>query len=522
MESTPKLTPVDIQHIFEEAVRLFERADLRAALHFFRLYLRCGGNIGEANDYLRRIGERALKAGDACRTANLHHYAQAYYTLAIKSGSGPHADQAVQRLHATARIPQLRSTVPAVGPPAPAPGLVQSGPGAYTVLTSDQGPAERVWRRPHLELSRAGPLAPEDAFTAAVFADQSVPEPGETSSAIDLPGGAEFYELEVRLLASAHFRIAGPAAKPFKIDRAKIETDTVTFNVSVADAGMVQALKGQPASLCAAFFYQSRPAGRVLRELQVAGAPGPDRPAVPPESSEARGVLVIDASAKAADLNITITAQAETDNRHFWCTVQTSLLPEYSLGVTDKWHLDDVTDRVVAEFMHDFTAPGLKPIHRIARLRGAGELLFRAAPPVFREAFWKLADANAELKTIAIVSAEPHIPWELMLPYREADANRPRQVWEDPIGAKYQIGRMIRSSSIPGPQKLVLDRCYVVAPTFEGPNSLPHAQKEADFVLKQISGDPIQPADLESLDQKLKTCRSLLHFACHGEVTDTG
>jgi len=231
--------------------------------------------------------------------------------------------------------------------------------------------------------------------------------------------------------------------------------------------------------------------------------------------------LAVDASVKNADLLITVTSQVENDNRHFWCTVQTDLLPEYTKGVTKEWVTGEVTNNIVAGYMQDFTKPGLSKIQRLTKLRGAGKELFKASPAIFQKVFWSLIDSNVKLTNVAIVSDEPFIPWELMIPHRDSEAGVPPEV-RGPLGVEFRIGRMCRRSHIAGTQRIPLTKSYVVAPVFEGPHSLPHAQKEADFVTSVFPGDRIDPATFESMDTKLNHCRSLLHFACHGEVTEEG
>ena len=47
--------------------------------------------------------------------------------------------------------------------------------------------------------------------SSEVYADQSDPQPGEEIQNIEIGDtGAFFYDLEVRLLATAHFRLDGP------------------------------------------------------------------------------------------------------------------------------------------------------------------------------------------------------------------------------------------------------------------------------------------------------------------------
>jgi hypothetical protein len=500
MSTIPSSAPLDLRQLFEEAVKLFEQGDLKTALRYFKAYLSLGGTDKAAvDDYVRRIGEQALKVGKSYHEGQLRRHAEESYLLAIDTGGGRHVEQALEMLTTMSRppkMPEFRAVAPE--------------------------PSERLWRRPHMDLSRPYPLAAGDAFQVFVYADRSEPAPGEESAAINIQDtGAPFYDLEAGLLASAHFRVNGPTTQPFRIERAKVKTDTLAFEVRVADAADLAALEGQPASLCVAFRYQGRPAGKILRRVEIAGIAVPTPLDAPKELPETHETIGVEAGAKPADLTLTITAQDKNPDRHFWCTVQTNLLPEYSAGVTEEWVTSDVTSKIVADYMQDFTVAGLDPFTRMTRLRGAGREMFKASPAVFQKAFWRLMKADVSLKTIAIISAEAFVPWELMIPYRPAQGNLPAQ-FREPLGVEFCVGRMTRRSLVSGLQKIALDTCYVVAPVFEGPNSLPHAQEEARFILGQIPGDSIEPANLKSLDSKLGDCRSLIHFACHGEVTDVG
>lgn len=80
-----------------------------------------------------------------------------------------------------------------------------------------------------------------------------------------------------------------------------------------------------------------------------------------------------------------------------------------------KWNIRR-SEAIVAKFMQGFTDPTTKASGLIAALPGAGKELFDASPAVFQEAFWELMTGGKPPATIAIVSEEPFIPWELMVP----------------------------------------------------------------------------------------------------------
>jgi hypothetical protein len=96
-----------------------------------------------------------------------------------------------------------------------------------------------------------------------------------------------------------------------------------------------------------------------------------------------------------------------------------------------KWALPSDTQQFVAGYMDVFT--NATPGGRKAALVGAGKALFRATPPELQTAFWRLAD---RLETILVVTAEPYLPWELMIPARGTEVRRP-------LGVEYSVGRWV-------------------------------------------------------------------------------
>jgi hypothetical protein len=203
--------------------------------------------------------------------------------------------------------------------------------------------------------------------------------------------------------------------------------------------------------------------------------------------------------------------------------VQTALLPRYAEGVAGEWNLSDTTDKIVNAFMANFTAKGATKRKRIAALRGAGIKLFEASPKIFQEVFWALVDTDKLPKTIAVISSEPYIPWELMIPHREVGEEAVRQKREA-LGVEFIVGRWTVKSSVSARQKLPIASSYAIAPSYTGNRKLPFAQEEAKFVIEKFSpGGMIAPATFEGIDDAFQAeGRTLLHIACHGVTTDNG
>jgi hypothetical protein len=232
-------------------------------------------------------------------------------------------------------------------------------------------------------------------------------------------------------------------------------------------------------------------------------------------------VVQLDAAAKEPDLIVTVVADPANDGRQFWCTVKSRLLPEFSQGVTERWNLNEQTLDIVKAYMDTFTKSGLGTRQRIAELRGAGMKLFRQAPPRFQAALWELIDSAKGAHTIAIISEEPYIPWELMVPRRE----RPEGGFDsrDPLGVEFAVGRWTRKDLTSGRQRLPLRDSYVVAPNYPPRRQLKFAQQEATAVLAAFPGDLISPANFDTLDETMERGgRTLIHFACHGASAAVG
>jgi hypothetical protein len=223
-----------------------------------------------------------------------------------------------------------------------------------------------------------------------------------------------------------------------------------------------------------------------------------------------------------ADLTVTVVADRSfNDGRHFWCSVSTPHLPPYRRRVTSPWILKDVTQRIVAAFMDKFTSADTRKAQLISELSGAGVLLFEASPEIFQKVFWALIDEGVPIRTIAIVSEEPFIPWELMIPGRLVEGRY--QERENPLGVDFDIGRWTDERIIAPARQIVLSDSHVVAPTYEGEMELDQAAAEAQMVFAQYPGTPITPTNFEGLEAALGGVgRSLVHFVCHGKDEPSG
>jgi CHAT domain len=121
---------------------------------------------------------------------------------------------------------------------------------------------------------------------------------------------------------------------------------------------------------------------------------------------------------------------------------------------------------------------------------------------------------------IAIVSDEPFIPWELMIPHRRKNGEEQEL---DPLGVKFCVGRWTPLDGTAPRQKISLSDSFVVAPKYldEG-KALEFSEAEAALVLSVFKGHPIDPATYENIRKRLLEGTTLVHFVCHGQDGGNG
>lgn len=381
----------------------------------------------------------------------------------------------------------------------------------------------RVSRIPHIDLPFEGPVNPGATFNVHVYADETPSRHDEESTPIELslPFDVDAVNVEVSLLTSEHFRVVGSSEDAISIQRLEPASTLATFTVTVLTDEGFRELGMPPESLrtgalTAVFGYKGREAGKVTRALKIAVGGTDDNVkdeslSIEPDRS-GPGALFAESVDGNADLRIQVVAVG----RIFRCRVSTDLV-QMSAGDAD-WHLwrpEGDTRTLVGNYMALFTATQKKPEQRLDALRGAGKQLFRAAPEIFRRTFWRIIDENRPLETISIVSDEPYIPWELMIPHDDSHDDRA------PLGVEFAVGRWIDQTSIAAPRRIRLPDSYAIAPAYAKP--LEKARDEADSVVKQFGGQVIDPATYTHI----RTClhehmAGLIHFACHGTISSSG
>jgi hypothetical protein len=368
-------------------------------------------------------------------------------------------------------------------------------------------PVVTVKRTPHIGVDRDLPLQPGTEFNINVYLDSSAPLAGETSRTVEAAAGSTVL---ATIFTSSHFRLKGATNVTFVLRQEDLRIALPPIEAIVEP---LESWTDGIAFIGVNFFVDARSVGQVTRTIEVTGRTTPE---TPPANNT---VAVPSNGAPLADLTVTITADPSRDGRSFWCFVSTPHLDKYREPITGTWNLQSTTQQLVSGFMARFTAAGTPRTQLIAELKGVGTILFDSSPEVFREVFWALIDANKPLKTIAIVSAEPFIPWELMIPYRSVPSYARRL----PLGVEFEIGRWTDEKTVAPAWSLRITDSSIIAPAYTGTMILKNSLNEANMVAEQYPGDIIRPASFESVGKELGTvARSLIHFICHGKDTAAG
>jgi CHAT domain-containing protein len=293
------------------------------------------------------------------------------------------------------------------------------------------------------------------------------------------------------LMTSQQLRVQGSDRHPLRLAAGAPAQVHVEFRVD-EDAD-----ERDPLLVTLFVVHKGRPAASVHRTLMLE----------PPEAALPAPVLRADLRAVAPDLTIQVV-----DTGDGWtCSVTSPLLEELAVPAVADWKLAGPIGQIVDRMLSEVTAPDASPDQRRAALVGAGHELFRATPPPFQDAIWRLVDAGAPLRSIFVVTDEPNFPWELVVPHRAGERRHP-------LGAEFAVGRWYRADATSPPQRLPLVHPLVIAPSGHG---LAAADAEADFVIATMGGRRLSPATVASLDAALTASPAgLIHYAGLGDRSE--
>lgn len=363
-----------------------------------------------------------------------------------------------------------------------------------------------IHRIPHITVGERAPIRVGARFVASVFLNEQPFETGEVGEPMVMSDVSEL-RLGVVLTSSPHFVIEGDGRGEILVTSAEPQSTLARFILRRV------ASDAPNPGIAATFYHGWRPVGRVARQLEVEGAEA-NSADQPGRMEPVAGEVAIDPAAIPPDLTVTVRRAPGGDERTFDVTVASPHLARFVDGVTVRWDLPSATREMVQTMVGRFlkTRGG-----RLAALIGAGRRLFDATPQEFRDAYWELvahfASQPQRTKTLLVVTDEPHIPWELMVPDVRNGKFRPA------LGVEFAMGRWVHPNLVSPEQSIRFDDSWVIAPEYLPP--LNFSAGEARFVKETFNGEQVKPARVDTIDQELGARgASLLHFICHGSSDD--
>jgi hypothetical protein len=391
-------------------------------------------------------------------------------------------------------------------------------------------PTEEVRSIPHLVFAgEPSPHTPQ-VHPLALYLDQEAPDEGAETDLVRflLPAGTRTCKIDVSIRCSTHFKIGGlPKTPTLTLEVASRKSDRLTFELQVLPARADSAADAEHRFVAAYFTRDGRPCGKVMRRLHIAGdklqwtdtdnrEPKPATSARAEKSSEAilpnsdaPGSLAVDIGAVPSDLRVTVLSRSLKDKTLY--SIRCEFRGDHQ---DDDWDLPLGTREQVEALTERFMAP--EDHGAIASLRSTGKKYWKIVPEATKT-FIKSALAKGA-KTLFVLSEEPWIPWELMIPDLSPDGP------SMPLGALLATGRWVTGNHLSPPQEIRLSSIYVVSPR---DSELENAADEVKYFEEELKKRvlvkrPSMPITLKKLDDGLcvAACDGL-HFICHGQRLNT-
>lgn len=400
-------------------------------------------------------------------------------------------------------------------PPPPDEWKHVSAPTGAEAGSPQQAPTRTVECTPQLEIRKE--LVPAKAYLMALFVDQGPAPPGAEVQPlkIEVPRDMKQFPVDVWLDCSSHFSLDEVGDPP----RITVKTDTGVSDEMGFTLKVLKAPDDKPMFVSAFFRYNERPCGKINRYLELAGGSlrwkdsvprGPTEGEVVLPNADAPPSVVVETDAAPADIRIEVLRILDPpeldDGRHFKLKCYTGQGKWEGM-----WTLPEVTKDLVKTFMKNFMSA--KGNARITSLKAAGLDFWDKVPVKVRDLLWNALDEKGA-RTMSVISEEPYIPWELMVPYKTLEDPR------KPLGVELQLGRWITGNYKSAPQHIPMKSAYIISPKTSG---LASAALEVAFLTQQLKpqfdpGTSVSPTTFDGLDEGLAgPPRNVVHFVCHGK-----
>ncbi|MGY4617651.1 hypothetical protein ACVWZ4_002878 [Bradyrhizobium sp. USDA 4472] len=269
--------------------------------------------------------------------------------------------------------------------------------------------------------------------------------------------------------------------------------------------------------IVAMFSHGGRFSG-VARKTLALAAPAKPKPKAPATSEAAlqSGAVAIVPGASAPELTIKILAVGG-EGKYLWSLEAPKVRgvgPASWSGVSD---IGGSTADFALTLLKE--CPRLKPGQHASVLQGIGEGIWGATPKAFRELYLQLRKKLGPGFPIQLVTDEPHVPWEMMHPDRDAGIDD-----ADHLFMAHPISRWFISSEGRMPPAFKPGSIASFVPDYTDGTGLPAAVDEGSWLVSNLSavameatygaftrfwgaGAPSEPV-------------AVLHFAGHGQAED--
>ncbi len=291
---------------------------------------------------------------------------------------------------------------------------------------------------------------------------------------------------------------------------------------------------GSDIEITAQFWYGTRFSGIGVRTLRVSDSAAHESnhgatlstggsPLVEPRGTAASaqvtaghtdttGAIQVDREAVAPDVTIYISLiDPSLPGRLHWRMVVTppfATLPAKLDGMIDLGQ----EPRAEAVTMFKQIATLERGKHQRA-IEGLGERLWQRAPAEFRAVYWALHDHLQRSLTMQFISDDPHMPWELMAPFRDGEQH-------EPLALRHAVARWISRFAGLMRNSLPAGRLVTVSPHYKRANLRLSLAEETASTLSATFGAEVVPGTLDGmlalLEQPRQEPVSLLYFTGHG------
>jgi hypothetical protein len=265
--------------------------------------------------------------------------------------------------------------------------------------------------------------------------------------------------------------------------------------------------EGAEIEVHAQFWAGTRCCGSAVRRL-VVGAAQAEPIAV---AAASVGAIRVEPDAQPPDLSVYITLfDRAAPGRMHWRMVSAAFdgLPPQLDGVIDLGQ--DPAAEAAAMFKQFANLERGK--HR-ARIEGFGERLWDRAPAEFRAVYWALHEHYQRPLTIQFVSDDPHLPWELMRPFRNGETH-------PPLALRHAVARWIGRWQGFMRNRLPAGRLVTIAPKYPSASARLSLAEATAAQLVSSLGAEAMAGTLESMQGLLETPTggpvAVLYFTGHG------